>query len=152
MKRLLLFPLMLFMVFTTAQAVAQHRSRQQAEQQIRRIEQAGIDAALNWDWKFYDRVLTPDWTGIDPLGRQSNKTELLSEFKKAAAKLAKTTVSMHLDEVSIRFLSDDVVLLTCRLTTSGGGQVLNTRVSEVYVWREGRWMITTSQNTVVKGA
>ena len=110
-----------------------------------------MDAAINMDSKFYDRLLAPDWTGIDPLGRLSDKAELLREMKLAAARKGSTTISISMSDVSVRFVNDDVALLICRLRTSAAGRAFTTRATEVYVWREGRWMISASQNTVLKG-
>jgi hypothetical protein len=151
MKRRLMFSAAMLLVLAAVQAGAQRRSREQSEREIRQIEQDAVEATMAHNWRFFDRILTPEWTAIDSQGRQIDKAEMMSELKRASPRLDKVQISMRLYDVNIRFLSDDVVLLTTRLVTSSSGRTFTVRGTEVYVWRDGRWVVTATQTTPIKG-
>ena len=153
MKRLLLiFPFVAVTFLAGVPARAQHPTRQQAEQEIRKLEQSAADAAMVMDAKFFERLLAEDWTGIDLLGRQLDKIGHIRLINENAGKIRNKRTSVRIYDVNLRFLSDEIVLVTCRMKASVDDRFLYARGTDIYVWREGRWMITATQITVVKGS
>ena len=139
----------LFVAFTIPSAPAQS-GRAQAEATLRQLEQDIVTAATRNDWRLWDQVVAPEWTMIDRFGRQWDKPGALARMKNASAKGA-TIQDARLYDVQVRFVRDDVVIVTGTSTVTGSaGQKivkLTDRATDVFVLRDGKWMIVASQTT-----
>jgi hypothetical protein len=124
-------------------------SRAQAEATLRQLEQELVEAASRNDWQFWDRVVAPEWTSIDPFGRQWDKPAVLRMMKNF-----KGSQSWKLYDVQVRFFRDDVAMVSGigAGTGSASGRVvrLKVRSTDILVFREGKWVVVASQLTPVK--
>jgi hypothetical protein len=139
------------MIAALAGPLAQaQNSRAQSEVTIRELEQKLVAAANSNDWRFWDGVVAPEWTCIDPLGRQVDKPATLAMLKnfKGSAQSAK------LYDVQVHFFKDDVAMVTGTLTVTGSvsGKTVKTiyRSTDTLVERGGKWLVVASQATPVK--
>lgn len=141
---------LLYILCAATLALAQG-SRAQSELTIRQLEQQFVDAALHNDWQFWDRTVAPDWTGIDPLGRQLDKPAALAIMKRTP-NLSSRSAGLY--DVQVRFIRDDVALATGTLaeaaTVSGKRVSVKTRSTDILSYREGKWLVVASQVTAIK--
>jgi hypothetical protein len=139
------------MIAALAGPVAQaQNSRAQSEVTIRELEQKLVAAAYSNDWQFWDRVVAPEWTGIDQFGRTWDKPAILAMLKNFKGSVQ----SAKLYDVQVHFFKDDVAMVTGTLTVSGSvsGKTLKTinRSTDILVERDGKWLVVASQATPVK--
>jgi hypothetical protein len=138
--------LMALLAGTLAQA---QNSRAQSEVTLRELEQKLVAAANSNDWRFWDQVVAPEWTFIDPLGHQWDKRATLNVLKNF-----KGTQSVKLYDVQVRFFKDDVAVVTGTLASTGSvsGKTVKTinRFTDILVERGGKWLVVASQSTPVK--
>jgi uncharacterized protein (TIGR02246 family) len=139
--------LMAMLAGTLAQA---QNNRAQSEVTIRQLEQKLAASSYSNDWQFWDQVVAPEWTFIDPFGRTWDKPAILAMLKnfKGAVQSAK------LYDVQVRFFKDDVAMVTGTLTATGSvsGKSVKTvnRSTDILVERGGKWLVVASQATPVK--
>ncbi|HKR97840.1 MAG TPA: hypothetical protein VJW55_20850 [Candidatus Angelobacter sp.] len=67
-------------------------SRAQSEATLRQLEHSLAEDAVRLDIRLWDQVVAPDWTMIDPAGRQVDKQTVLALYKKAKAAAASSQV------------------------------------------------------------
>ena len=139
------------MIAALAGPVAQaQNSRAQSEVTIRELEQKLVAAANSNDWRFWDQVVAPEWTCIDPFGRTWDKPATLVMLKNFKGSIQ----SAKLYDVEVRFFKDDVAMVTGTLTVSGSvsGKTVKTvnRSTDILVERGGKWLVVASQATPVK--
>jgi hypothetical protein len=139
------------MAVVLAGPLAQAQSdRGQSEATLRQLEQDIGAAAARSDWRFWDQVVAPEWTMIDRFGRQVDKPTVL-----AMTKGQKPAVdSVRITDVQVRFLKDDVALVTARLTITGGPAgkkiTIADRFMDIFERRQGKWLVVASEVTPVK--
>ena len=139
------------MIAALAGPVAQaQNSRAQSEVTIRELEQKLVAAANSNDWRFWDEVVAPEWTCIDPFGRTWDKPATLVMLKNFKGSIQ----SAKLYDVEVRFFKDDVAMVTGTLTVSRSvsGKTVKTvnRSTDILVERGGKWLVVASQATPVK--
>ncbi len=141
---------LLFLAALVSPSAQAQGSRAKSEAAIRELEQQFVQAALHHDWQFWNRTVAPEWTGIDPLGRQLDKPAALAMVKSANV----PNLSVRLYDVQVRFIRDDVALVTGTLaemgTVSGKRIGVKTRASDILSFREGKWLVVASQVTLIK--
>ena len=105
-------------------------------------------AWLERDRHTINSILADEWTVIDPAGRLLSKAEILGEFDSGIRKLTSATV----DEIHERDFGD-VCLVTGRTIAEGiylgKGVAARLRFTDVFVLREGRWLVVSSQATLI---
>ena len=143
--------MVVLMVAALAGPLAQaQNSRAQSEVTIRELEQKLVASASSNDWRFWDQVVAPEWTWIDPFGRTLDKPATLAMLKSFKGSIQ----SAKLYDVQVRFFTDDVAMVTGTLTESGSmqGKTVRTvnRSTDILVERGGKWLIVASQSTPVK--
>ncbi len=145
----ILSALLVLAIFLAPPAQAQ-ASRAQSETVLRQLEQDLVEAATRNDWRFWDRVVAPEWTSIDPFGRQLDKPTVLTMMKNFKG----TIQSAKLYDVQVRFFRDDVAMVTGIGTVTGSlsGKVIRTkfRSTDILAYREGKWLVVASQSTPIK--
>jgi hypothetical protein len=143
--------IVLLMIAALAWPLAQaQNSRAQSEVTLRELEQKLAAASSSNDWQFWDQVVAPEWTFIDPFGRSWDKPAILAMFKNFKGSIQ----SAKFYDVQVRFFKDDVAMVTGTLTTTGSvsGKTVKaiTRISDILVERGGKWLVVASQATPVK--
>jgi uncharacterized protein (TIGR02246 family) len=145
----ILSALLVLSIFVAPLAPAQ-ASQAQSETALRQLEQDLVEAATRNDWRFWDRVVAPEWTLIDPFGRQLDKPTVLTMMKNFKG----TIQSAKLYDVQVRFFRDDVAMVTGIGTVTGSlsGKVVRTkfRSTDILAYREGKWLVVASQSTPIK--
>ena len=119
-------------------------------EQLRTIEQGLAAAWIAGDRSFVERTLADDWSVIDVTGRVLTKAEVLAEgFETGERQLT----SGHIDEVNVRSFGDWAVV-TGRTHAAGryrGAEVeVTLRFTDVFAYRDGRWLVVASQATLLK--
>jgi hypothetical protein len=143
------FLLVAMLAVPLAQAQA---GRAQAEATIRQLEQDIATATERGDWRLWDQVVAPDWTFIDSFGRVQDKPAVLANYKKLRVPIDST----KLYGVQVKFLKDDVAVVMAQASAVGGpaGRKIKIRFSymDVFVQRQGKWVIVASEATPIKEA
>jgi len=145
--RMTMVLLLALLAGTLAQA---QDSRAQSEVKLRELEQKLVAAAISNDWRFWDQMVAPEWTSIDQFGRSWDKPAALAMLKNPKASVQ----SAKLYDIQLRFLKDDVAMVTGTLamTGSGAGKTLKViyRSTDILVERSGKWLVAASLVTPVK--
>lgn len=109
-----------------------------------------VDAALHNDWQFWDRVVAPEWTFIDQIGRQWDKPATLSMLKNAKASVQQ----VRLYDVQVRFFRDDIAMASgigIESATGAGRKItIKFRSTDILAYRNGKWLVVASQATLMK--
>jgi hypothetical protein len=130
--------------------VQAQNSRAQSEITLRQLEQKLVASSYSNDWQFWDQVVAPEWTFIDPFGRTWDKPAILAVLKNSKGSVQ----SAKLYDVQVRFFKDDVAMVTGTLTATGSvsGKSVKTvnRSTDILVERGGKWLVVASQATPVK--
>jgi uncharacterized protein (TIGR02246 family) len=140
----LLFTIMLITSLAQAQG-----SRAHSEVAIRQLEQDLAQAATRNDWRFWDSMVAPECTIIDPMGRQLDKPAVLADMKNFKGSVQ----SIKFYDVQVRFFRDDVAMATGigDVVGSNAGKTIRFRLrnTDILVYREGKWLVTASQATLM---
>ncbi len=117
-----------------------------AEQEIRRLEREWFDSYIRGDRAAFDRIVANDAVITYGNGKVGNKSEAMAEIKAPAD----SSYSLTSDDVQVR-VYEDTVIVTGRVTEKGtfNGRNVNSqsRYTDVWVRRNGRWQIAAAQNT-----
>lgn len=149
MKRVLVIALLV--VAASPLASGQTNPRQAArnakvEQEIRKLEREWFESYVRGDRVAFDRIVADDAVMIYGNGKVGKKSEAMAEIK-APADLSYSLTS---DDVQVRVYGDTAIV-TGRVTEKGtfNGRNLNSqsRYTDVWVRRNGRWQVVAAQNT-----
>lgn len=113
------------------------------------LEERLAQAWVKRDRPFIDALLASDWTVTDPSGRILSKQQVLTETFSTSERRIDTMV---VDDVKVRVIGA-VAIATGRTRATGSyqGQVASVvlRFTDVFLRRDGRWQVVTSQGTIV---
>lgn len=113
------------------------------------LEERLAQAWVKRDRPFIDGLLASDWTVTDPSGRILTKQQVLTETFSTSERRIDTMV---VDDVKVRVIGA-VAIATGRTRATGSyqGQVASVvlRFTDVFLRRDGRWQVVTSQGTIV---
>ncbi len=105
--------------------------------------------AASWvagDHRYHERVLSDDWTVIDPTGRILTKEDVLREAFSGERQITKGKI----DQINVRDIGDWAIV-TGRTQMSGRyqGQKMDVtlRFTDVFVRQNGEWKCIASQGT-----
>ena len=116
------------------------------EQEIRRLEREWFESYVRGDRAAFDRIVADDAVMTYGNGKVGNKSEAIAEIKAPAD----ASYSLTSDDVKVRVYGDTAIV-TGRVTEKGtfNGRSLNSqsRYTDVWVRRNGRWQVVASQNT-----
>ena len=116
------------------------------EQEIRRLEREWFDSYVRGDRAAFDRIVADDALMTYGNGKVGNKSEAIAEIKAPAD----ASYSLTSDDVKVRVYGDTAIV-TGRVTEKGtfNGRSLNSqsRYTDVWVRRNGRWQVVAAQNT-----
>ena len=126
----------------------EERARQALMQLERDIGKANIDS----DYAFFDRVEAEEFIFTDAGGGLTNKKQDL-EGLKAPPNPDVKLAAYDVDEMKVR-LYDKTAVVTGRVTTKrlAKGQTMTSqsRFTDVFVWREGRWQIVAGHSSRIR--
>ena len=111
-----------------------------------KLENDMTTAAMDGDITLLAKNTTDDFelTGVD--GKVQNKNEALAEVKKE-----KTLRSFSITETDLLSFSEDSAVLRYNLNvTLKNGRSGRARVTDTFVKKDGRWMVKSEQQTMMK--
>ena len=120
--------------------------RDSVKNELVKMENDIADAAVDGDIAMLSKNTTDDFEQIGPDGKVQNKNEALADVKKE-----KSIKSWSITEAELVSLTDDSAtlkyLLSLKLKTGQSGKA---RVTDGFAKHEGRWLLKSSQQTMVK--
>jgi hypothetical protein len=109
-------------------------------------------ANINNDYAFFDRVEAEEFIFTDAGGGVTNKKQDLEGLKQPPNPDVKL-VAYEVDEMNV-LLYDKTAVVTGRVTTKRlvkGKEVIGqTRFTDVFVWRQGRWQIVAGHSSRIR--
>lgn len=149
MKRILIIGL--FVVAASPFTFGQTNSRGVAqntkvEHEIRKLEREWFDSYVRGDRAAFDRIVADDVVITYGNGSVGNKSQAIAEIKAPAD----SSYSLTGDDIQVRVYGETAIV-TGRVTEKGtfNGRSLNSqsRYTDVWVRRNGRWQVVAAQNT-----
>jgi len=135
----------LFVVGAQAQTPAQTETGK-VEQELIKLENQWVDAMLKRDVAFLDRTLADDFLGTGINGRVETKAESLASMKSSEYVIT----SLVIDDVKVRVYGDAAVVTgrsTGKETYKGKDVSGQTRWTDTFIKRDGRWMCVATHNS-----
>ena len=118
-----------------------------AEQEVRKLERAWLDAYEQHDTKAMDAIVADDFTITFPNGSMQTKPQILDSIK-APRNPATPPLKFYTEDVQARVYGDTVVILIGRVVTEylreGKTMKEQNRYTDTYVKRGGRWQVVAS--------
>ena len=118
----------------------------QAEQEVRKLERAWLDAYEQHDTKAMDAIVADDFTITFADGSMQTKKQILDSIK-APRNPASPPLKFYTEDVQPRVYGDTVILIG-RVVTEyvRDGQTMKeqNRYTDTYVKRNGRWQVVAS--------
>lgn len=121
---------------------------------VMQSEQRWLDALRNHDMKLLDQILADDWTDHSSWGQVVTRKDFFSASGTPLSSTpARTVVSQHFENTTVRFYGDVAIVTGAVITEYGPGksEAGPTRkiiFTDVLVWRDGRWQAVSSQETL----
>jgi len=116
------------------------------EQEIRRLEREWFESYVRGDRAAFDLIVADDAVMTYGNGKVGNKSEAIAEIKAPAD----ASYSLTSDDVQVRVYGDTAIV-TGRVTEKGtfNGRSLNSqsRYTDIWVRRNGRWQVVGAQST-----
>jgi hypothetical protein len=133
---------------TKPKAAEEERTRQALMQLERDIGKANIDS----DYAFFDRVEAEEFIFTDAGGGITNKKQDLEGLKQTPNPDVKLT-AYDVDDMNVR-LYDKTAVVTGRVTTKrlvkGQTMTSQSRFTDVFVWRDGRWQLVAGHSSRIR--
>lgn len=134
-------------VLASGQTRPQDNARK-AEQELARIERELAEAVLRRDAAFLDRYTADDFIGIDHLGQEVTKAQVLARLNTPGYELE----SLRHENIRVRVFGDCGVA-TARSVVKGRykGQEAGGVFPYLRVWikRQGRWQAVSAQSSII---
>ena len=114
--------------------------------ELMKIEYELTSASFNGDISTLAARMTDDFTITGADGTTQNKNQLLSSIKPDTM-----TKSWKISDGELSSLSEDSAVLTyIQSQTLKNGQTFRVRVTDTFVKRNGRWLVKSEQQTLIK--
>lgn len=114
--------------------------------ELMKIEYDLTTASFAGDISTLASFMADDYSGTGADGRTQNKNQIL-----AATKPDKTTKSWKIADGELVSFSDDSAVLTyVQSQTLRDGRTVRARVTDTFVKRNGRWLVKSEQQTLMK--
>jgi ketosteroid isomerase-like protein len=146
--RLLLKLLVFLLVSATLFAQSANKSNSEAERYIVESERQWAESVATGDTSAVERILADDFIGVDPDGKQYNKTQMVADTRSAP----KYFVSNHLNDVKVRFYGDTAVAQgdeSWVRTNEKRGRFVWT---DTWIKRNGKWQIVAAEDLIAPDA
>jgi hypothetical protein len=114
--------------------------------ELMKIEGEITAASFKGDISTLASYIADDYSGTGADGKTQNKNQVL-----AATKPDKTTKSWKITDGQLSSFSDDSAVLTyVQSQTLRNGRTYSARVTDTFVKRDGRWLVKSEQQTLMK--
>src|SRR5882672_500646 len=114
--------------------------------ELMKIENDLTTASFAGDISTLASFMADDYSGTGADGRTQNKNQIL-----AATKPDKVTKSWKISDGELVSVSDDSAVLTyVQSQTLRDGRTFRARVTDTFVKRNGRWLVKSEQQTLMK--
>ncbi len=133
-------------LFFSQTGAAQTQRVSKAEQEVRRLERAWLDAYEQHDVKAMDAIVADDFTITFPDGSMQTKSQILDSIK-APRNPASLSSKFYTEEVKARVYGDTVILIgrvVSEYLRDGKTVKDQSRYTDTYVKRNGRWQVVGS--------
>ena len=142
--RLLLLFILSFAVHARAQEASTDPSK--AEQEVRQLERAWLDAYEKFDAEAMDRIVADDFVITYPGGQTQTKAQVMKMIRLPRPPSA-GPMRFFTEDVQARVYGDVVILRGRVIQESqkdGQPQRDESRYTDVYVQKNGRWQVVAS--------
>jgi hypothetical protein len=147
---------MLITVATVSVAFSQNQPKGQEEERTRQalmqLERDIGKANIESDYAFFDRVEAEEFIFTDAGGRVTTKKQDLEGLKQPPNPDVKLT-AYDVDEMKV-LLYDKTAVVTGRVTTKrlvkGQPTTSQSRFTDVFVWRDGRWQLVAGHSSRIR--
>ncbi|MBA2705301.1 MAG: nuclear transport factor 2 family protein [Blastocatellia bacterium] len=114
--------------------------------ELMKIEGEITSASFKGDISTLASYIADDYSGTGADGKTQNKNQVL-----AATKPDKNTKSWKITDGQLSSFSDDSAVLTyVQSQTLRNGRTYSARVTDTFVKRDGRWLVKSEQQTLMK--
>lgn len=114
--------------------------------ELMKLEYELTTASFNGDISTLASFMTDDYSGTSVDGSTQNKNQVLASIKPD-----KMTKSWKISDGELVSLGDDTAVLTyIQSQTLKNGQTFRARVTDTFVKRNGRWLVKSEQQTLIK--
>jgi hypothetical protein len=114
--------------------------------ELMKIEGEITTASFKGDISTLANYIADDYSGTGADGKTQNKNQVL-----AATKLDKVTKSWKITDGQLSSFSEDSAVLTyVQSQTLRNGRTYSARVTDTFVKRDGRWLVKSEQQTLIK--
>jgi uncharacterized protein (TIGR02246 family) len=124
----------------------QARQAGDAEQEVRKLERAWLDAYEQHDVKAMDAIVGDDFTITFPDGSMQTKPQILDAIK-APRNPANPRLKFYTEDVRARVYGETVILIGRVVTEyvrDGKTMKEQSRYTDTYIKRQGRWQVIAS--------
>ena len=150
MKRIIILAALVFaslpLVLVRAQVIQRETPLSRAEEDVRKLERAWLDAYEQRDAVAMDRIVADDFTITFGDGSVQTKSQIIAQLK-APRKSTQPAYKFFTEEVQSRAYGETVILIGRVITEyQREGQTVRERAryTDTYVKRNGRWQVVAS--------
>jgi uncharacterized protein (TIGR02246 family) len=143
-SRLLLLLLVSVAIRANAQETAPDQSK--AEQEVRQLERAWLDAYEKFDAEAMDRIVADDFVITFPNGGMQTKAQLMKMVRGPRPPVG-SAPRLFTEDTQARVYGNTVILrgrVVTEMQKDGQAQREESRYTDVYVQTEGRWRVVAS--------
>jgi len=130
-------------VSNQAEAVPGRPSQAETERYIRQSAAEWANVVVTGDLSPLERIIADDYVGVSSRGEVRDKARLMAPFKPGDFSASR------LDYVNIRHFGDTAIAQGAEtVTRRDGGADLRLIWTDVWMFRDGKWQIVASQDSV----
>ncbi len=115
-----------------------------SEVKLHRLNAEYVDAFLKSDTDWFDRHLASDFRCILSSGTMLDRDAFLAEVAQPRA-----MTSYAVEDVTVQFEGDTAIVQARAAFTRSDGHQGQSRYTDVWIGRDGRWQALTAQITVI---
>ncbi len=126
--------------------------QEQTKQDLMQLERDIGKANIDRDYAFFDRVEAEEFIFTDSGGGISNKKEDLDGLKQPPNPDVKL-IAYDVEDMSVRLYEKTAVVtgkVTTRRTIKGQPNTSQSRFTDVFVWRDGRWQLVAGHSSRIR--
>lgn len=147
--------LLLFILSAAANATAHESSpgRSSAEQEVRQLERAWLDAYEKFDADAMDRIVAEDFAITFPNGNMQTKPQLMKMLR-GPKPASVSAPRIFTEDVQARVYGNTVILrgrVITEMQKDGQAQRQESRYTDIYVQTDGRWQVVASHLSLLPG-
>ena len=146
MRRIILFAILAAALPLSAGRPVNSRQADGAEQEVRKLERAWLDAYEQSDAKAMDAIVADDFTITFPDGSMQTKPQIMEMIKRPRNPASPAT-KFYTEDVRSRAYGDTVILMgrvVSEYVRDGKTVKDASRYTDTYVKRGGRWQVVAS--------